>query len=326
MAETRRKKPARKAAEAPQLHREMWGIIFLGFALLLGGALLSLQFGDGRLMGPFGQALALGLFSLLGLGSHLVVVALFSVAWGIFSRRFSVKDGRLWLGYTGATLCGTVLFSLIFSRYRLQGMGAGGKTGELLGALGISLLSKAGTFIFFVMGLLLFLMLATQSSPARAIVGLVEGTQALFVRLGRLFTGIGRFFVSLFSWEPLEEDEPAEEEAADDAEDEAAEAHAAEAPAPKKVRIKAGSPVVAATQDPDTLPMESGLTTPARKAKAPRNVVSSGGTSPATAEASAPETGVASRSVETGCPQLLRMKVLSEKFTTPSLFASPAAV
>ena len=211
MAETKRKKPARKGTEGPQLHREMWGIIFLGFALLLGGALLSLQFGDGRLMGPFGQALALGIFSLLGLGSHLVVVALFSVAWGIFSRRFSVRDGRLWLGYTGATLCGTVLFSLIFSKYRLQGMGAGGKTGEMLGALGISLVSKAGTFILFVMGLLLFLMLATQSSPAKAIVGLVEGTQGLFVRLGRLFTAIGRFVVSLFSWEPLEEEEATDE-------------------------------------------------------------------------------------------------------------------
>ncbi len=210
MAESRRKKAAKKGADAPQLHREMWGILFLGFALLLGGALVSLQFGDGRLMGPFGQALALGLFSLLGLGSHLVVVALFSVAWGIFSRRFSVRDGRLWLGYTGATLCGTVLFTLIFSKYRLQGMGAGGRTGELLAALGISLVSKAGTFILFTMGLLLFLMLATQSSPARAIVGLVEGTSALFAALGRMFGAVGRFFVQLFSWEPLE-DEPESE-------------------------------------------------------------------------------------------------------------------
>lgn len=233
MAESRRKKAAKKGADAPQLHREMWGILFLGFALLLGGALVSLQFGDGRLMGPFGQALALGLFSLLGLGSHLVVVALFSVAWGIFSRRFSVRDGRLWLGYTGATLCGTVLFTLIFSKYRLQGMGAGGRTGELLAALGISLVSKAGTFILFTMGLLLFLMLATQSSPARAIVGLVEGTQTLFAALGRMFGAVGRFFVQLFSWEPLE-DEP--------------ESEAPEEPAP-------GSPSPTGPAASDTVPM-----------------------------------------------------------------------
>jgi len=237
MAESRRKKAPKKGAEAPQLHREMWGILFLGFALLLGGALMSLQFGDGRLMGPFGQALALGLFSLLGLGSHLVVVALFSVAWGIFSRRFSVRDGRLWLGYTGATLCGTVLFTLIFQKYRLQGMGAGGRTGEVLAALGISLVSKAGTFILFTMGLLLFLMLATQSSPARAIVGLVEGTQALFAALGRLFTAIGRFFVQLFSWEPLEEDGEEEEPEEPGVPDRAADEHdtvptSAAAPAP----------------------------------------------------------------------------------------------
>jgi S-DNA-T family DNA segregation ATPase FtsK/SpoIIIE len=305
MAETRKKKPARKATEAPQLHREMWGIIFLGFALLLGGALLSLQFGDGRLMGPFGQALALGLFSLLGLGSHLVVVALFSVAWGIFSRRFSVRDGRLWLGYTGATLCGTVLFSLIFSRYRLQGMGAGGKTGEILGALGISLLSKAGTFIFFVMGLLLFLMLATQSSPARAIVGLVEGTQSLFVRLGSMFTAIGRFFVSLFSWEPLEEEEAGDGEAAggedhDETDDEADDGPAVvsqTAQPLKKVPARAGSSAPVASPDPDTLPMESGITTPARKAKVPRKAVATGGTSPASTEPLVTESGVGKPSV-----------------------------
>lgn len=222
MAQTKRRKATKKNSDGSQLQREMWGIIFLGFALLLGGALFSLVFGDGRLMGPFGQALALALFSLLGLGSFLVVVALFSVAWGIFSRRFQLANGRLWLGYTGATICGTVLFWLLFPRYRLHGLSAGGKTGEVLGALGISLVSHVGSFILFGVGLLLFLMLATQSSPARTIVALVEGTVALFAWLGRMLSALGRFLVNLFRWEPLEdgeEDEDGEEEGAGEAED-----------------------------------------------------------------------------------------------------------
>lgn len=219
MVQVKRKKSAKKAADGSQLQREMWGIIFLGFALLLGGALISLVFGDGRLMGPFGQALALALFSLLGLGSLLVVVALFSVSWGIFSRRFKVANGRLWLGYTGATLCGTVLFWLLFPRYRLHGLSAGGKTGELLGALGISLVSRVGSFIVFGVGLLLFLMLATQSSPARTIVALVEGTVALSAWIGRMLGAIGRFLVNLFRWEPLEEEDEEEENPAKEAEE-----------------------------------------------------------------------------------------------------------
>lgn len=208
----RRKKSDKKTHENSQLQREMWGILLLGFALLLGGALLSLVFGDGRLMGPFGQALALALFSLLGLGSLLVVVALFSVSWGIFSRRFTLADGRLWLGYTGATICGTVLFWLLFPHYRLHGLSAGGKTGEVLGALGLSLVSRVGSFIVFGMALLLFLMLATQSSPAKTIVALVEGTVALFTWLGRMLGVIGRFLVNLFRWEPLDVEDAEDEE------------------------------------------------------------------------------------------------------------------
>ena len=319
MAVSRKKRPARKEEKSPQLHREMWGILFLGFALLLGGALLSLQFGDGRLMGPFGQALALGLFSLLGLGSHLVVVALFSVAWGIFSRRFSVRDGRLWLGYTGATLCGTVLFTLIFSKYRLQGMGAGGRTGEVLAALGISLVSKAGTFILFTMGLLLFLMLATQSSPARAIVGLVEGTQAVFLALGRAATAVGRFFVQLFSWEPLEEDGEEAPEEEPGAPDRTADDHdtvptpaAVKAPnlaepankgkAPKIVKEKTPAPKSAASGTPATAADESpsdAIKTPAASGTpvkpAPRVA-----TAPLAASASTPAASVAPASAAPG--------------------------
>ena len=117
------------------LKKEMWGIAILGVSGLLGGGLLSLQLGDGRLMGPFGQLLSLGLYALLGMGSYLVIAALFSIAWGIFTSRFNLKDIRLWIGYGGATITGTILMFLLFPSYRLQGLSAGGTTGEFIGSM-----------------------------------------------------------------------------------------------------------------------------------------------------------------------------------------------
>jgi DNA segregation ATPase FtsK/SpoIIIE, S-DNA-T family len=187
------------------LKKEMWGVVLLGMAGLLGGGLLSLQAGDGRLMGPFGQLLSLGLYALLGMGSYLVILALFSVSWGIFTNRFAINDIKLWSGYSGATISGTILMFLMFPAYRLQGLSAGGKTGEFLGSMGISLFSKVGTFLIASTLMVLFLVLATQASPAsgtRALARMIAKGLKLFAAGAIwLFTG----FVTLFSWEESEE-------------------------------------------------------------------------------------------------------------------------
>ena len=59
---------------------EIFGIAALGTAIFLLAGLLSLGFGDGRLMGPFGRSTALFLYSLVGLGGYAVVAILLSVA------------------------------------------------------------------------------------------------------------------------------------------------------------------------------------------------------------------------------------------------------
>jgi S-DNA-T family DNA segregation ATPase FtsK/SpoIIIE len=108
-------------------------------------------------------------------------------------------------------------------------------------------------------------------------VGLVEGTQKAFWAIGRLFTAIGRFLVSLFSWEPLEE----EETEVNNNEDESVAAEkSAEDRDPKKYALRS-----ATEQTPpehDTVPMESGAS------PAPKKVRASKPAAPATAE---PATG-----------------------------------
>ncbi|MDA3863881.1 MAG: DNA translocase FtsK 4TM domain-containing protein [Deltaproteobacteria bacterium] len=188
------------------IKKEMIGISLLGLAGLLGGALLSLQLGDGKLMGPFGQMLALGLFALFGMGSYLVIIALFSISWGIFTSRFNLNDARLWFGYTAATLAGTVLMHLLFTDYRLKGLSAGGKTGEILGTMGISFFSQAGTFLITIVIMLLSLIMATQVSPVKAFMITSKSFLKIIKKLWEIVVTAGEFMVSLFQWEEVEDD------------------------------------------------------------------------------------------------------------------------
>lgn len=184
------------------IRREMWGIVILGLSVLLAGALLSLQAGDGKLMGPFGQLLALGLYAVFGMGSWLVIAALFSISWGIFSQRFSIRDARLWLGYSGATITGTILLFLLFPSYRLQGLSSGGKTGEYLGTLGISFFSRVGSFLIFSIIMILFLVLATQASPLTVARTLIGGIKKTGLILAAVSVWIYKNISSLFTWGP----------------------------------------------------------------------------------------------------------------------------
>ncbi|MBU1220988.1 DNA translocase FtsK 4TM domain-containing protein [Myxococcota bacterium] len=184
------------------IRREMWGIVILGLSVLLAGALLSLMAGDGKLMGPFGQLLALGLYAVFGMGSWLVIAALFSISWGIFSQRFSIRDARLWLGYSGATITGTIILFLLFPSYRLQGLSSGGKTGEYLGTLGISFFSRVGSFLIFSIIMVLFLVLATQASPITVARTLIGGIKKTGLILAAVSVWIYKNISSLFTWGP----------------------------------------------------------------------------------------------------------------------------
>ena len=72
---------AARVRERPRRNRspEIFGIAALGAAIFLLAGLVSLSFGDGRLMGPFGRSSALLLYSLVGLGGYAVCAVLIAL-------------------------------------------------------------------------------------------------------------------------------------------------------------------------------------------------------------------------------------------------------
>jgi DNA segregation ATPase FtsK/SpoIIIE, S-DNA-T family len=194
------KPPARPAERSPAAARrqapngapprrvhEVFGIVTLAAALLLGPSLLSVQASDGRLMGPFGHAVGTILHGALGFAGYVVILALLVVAIRIFAGGLGVEVGTpssrtLWRERVGLVL--TVLFAgallhLIARPYRVAGASAGGLVGEVFAEILCSVASTAGAWVLALAGLALSLVLATNISWARA--GL-----AAFVLLRRL--------------------------------------------------------------------------------------------------------------------------------------------
>ena len=179
---------------------EFLGIILMALGLLAMAALISLQFGKGNLMGPFGRMLALSLYALLGLGSYLVVLAVGFIGLRTLVGRTTIRWST-WAGYLGATLCGSVLFHCLFPTYTIYGFTAGGKGGEIIGELLIALFSTAGTYLVTGVCMLLCLLFATESSMVSTAVGTGRVVTTFLGRLGRGFGRLGAQLRRIFTWQ-----------------------------------------------------------------------------------------------------------------------------
>ena len=175
------REPSRTSADIGSGERERgswrfhegFGILTLAAALLLGPSLVSVQLGDGKLMGPFGMAVGSALNWILGLCGYLLVGTLVVVALQIFAGalgRGSQAKRSLWRERVGLVLgllfC-TVLLHLVARPARIAGASAGGIVGELGAELLCSLVSTPGTWVICLAGLALALVLATNLSWAR---------------------------------------------------------------------------------------------------------------------------------------------------------------
>ncbi|MCC6746762.1 MAG: DNA translocase FtsK 4TM domain-containing protein [Deltaproteobacteria bacterium] len=168
-------------SEAP--HRrthEVFGILVLAAGLLLGPSLASVQFGGGRLMGPFGQALGSALNWALGLFGYLAVAGLLAVAVRIFAAalgrgrelRAAAHRWRTRIGATLGTIFGAALLHLALHPRRLAGASAGGLLGETAAELFRGLLSTIGAWLLCLLALALGVVLATDLSWARIAVSM----------------------------------------------------------------------------------------------------------------------------------------------------------
>ncbi len=196
-------KPTASSSDEPTRNRggEFVGVMLLALALLAATALVSLQFGSGNLMGPFGRMLALSLYALLGLGGYLVVLAV-----GFIGLRTLIGHGKaihwqVWAGYLGATLCGAVLFHCLFPDYVVYGFTAGGKGGEILGEMLIALFSYAGTYLVTAALMILCLMVATEASLVQTVLGTARAVTRLWESLRRALGRAWQVLRRVFTWQ-----------------------------------------------------------------------------------------------------------------------------
>jgi hypothetical protein len=179
---SRAKSPASESAEqeavtpAARRTHEVFGIITLACALLIGPSLITVQFGSGQLMGPFGQTVGGVLTWALGLTAYLLVAVLLVTAIRIFAAaigrsRPPEATATMWrrrIGLVLAALFGAILLHLIARPARLADASYGGTLGETLAELFTAVLSSAGSWIIAVAGMALALVLATDFSWVRA--------------------------------------------------------------------------------------------------------------------------------------------------------------
>lgn len=162
-------------ASATRRTHEVFGIVTLASALLIGPSLASVQFGQGTLMGPFGQTVGGVLNWALGVTAYLLVAVLLLVALRIFAaalgrQRAELPATTLWRRRIGVTLAlsfGAMFLHLLGRPARLADASWGGAFGETLSELLCAVLSTPGTWIVTLSGLALALVLATDFSWVR---------------------------------------------------------------------------------------------------------------------------------------------------------------
>jgi S-DNA-T family DNA segregation ATPase FtsK/SpoIIIE len=153
---------------------EILGIASLGLAFFLLAGLLSLQLGDGRLMGPFGRTAAELLYSLVGLGGYAAAIGLGLVAVRLLIGREPVAQPRIALGAALGVLAAGTLLHLVASGYRVAGTPPGGALGEALAEVSRQLVSTAGTALLALVLLVVAVVVATP------------------LRMGQVLEAIGR--------------------------------------------------------------------------------------------------------------------------------------
>jgi DNA segregation ATPase FtsK/SpoIIIE, S-DNA-T family len=166
VARNRAVRAGRNRRQAPEQKdsgrsREILGILGLGAAIFLGAALVSLQIGDGRLMGPFGRSFSLLSYALFGVTSYAVALALGLVALRLFLDRQPLLRIGHGVGAALGIAAAATLAHLIGNSYRIDGYGPGGLFGETIAEVLRAVVSTAGTALLAVVALVVAVTLAT---------------------------------------------------------------------------------------------------------------------------------------------------------------------
>jgi S-DNA-T family DNA segregation ATPase FtsK/SpoIIIE len=155
--------------------REIVGILGLGTAIFVVAALISLQAGSGRLMGPFGRVAAVLVYGFGGMCSYLLAAGLAAVALRLLLDRPAALRGTELAGVTLGFLSLATLFHLIGPGYRVAGHAPGGLVGENVAEVLRAVISTAGTALVALMGLVMAAVVATPLRMSQVVGGVRTG-------------------------------------------------------------------------------------------------------------------------------------------------------
>ncbi len=186
--------------------REIAGICLLGLGIFSVLSLVSLQAGARRMMGPGGEAMASGLYSLAGLGAYLLVGGLLLVAFRCFRGR-NLHDGLVEIfGGLGVLFSVAVLLHLPFADRTVRLHGPGGLLGQWLGEVTASFIGGVGAALAAAMVLSISLLLITNVRVHEVLA--VVGWAMSHVGHGLVVAGkaFGRMIVAMFPEKAEHED------------------------------------------------------------------------------------------------------------------------
>src|SRR6478735_4898278 len=144
--------------------REVAGIVLLGLSLFIGLSVVSLQLGNGQLMGPCGATVGLGVYALTGIGAYLVAFGLGLAAIRCLQGRPLHLKSIAFVAAVGGGISAAILLHLAFGAHRLRGFAPGGLMGEYGAELLISLVGRVGAVLFGCVGVAVSLVLSTSLS------------------------------------------------------------------------------------------------------------------------------------------------------------------
>ncbi len=183
------KSSSRRRPDDAGRSREIVGILGLGSGIFIVAALLSLQIGDGHLMGPFGRSIAATVYALGGMCSYLVAAALVVIALRLLTDREPVVARTELLGAVIGLTSLATLAHLAGHSYRVAGYGPGGILGEHIAEILRAVISTAGTALVGIMGLVVAAVVATPLRMSQV----VGGCGRALARVGRvIWSGVQR--------------------------------------------------------------------------------------------------------------------------------------
>ncbi len=208
---------AAKTREKPQGRgREIAGVILLGLAIFSALSLVSMQAGEGRLMGPGGAATATGLYSAAGLGSYLLIMMMSVVSMRCF-RATPLTQGfgevASVLGMLGAA---SVLLHLPFAGGAVRLRGPGGLLGQWLGEVTASFIGSVGAALAATTLLSISLLVLTNVRVQEVLAALAWAGGHLWAGVRAVGGALGRMVVAMFPEKGTAKDENDDEASIED--------------------------------------------------------------------------------------------------------------